>query len=102
MVPAFAPCRATSPCADAGAGSGVRHSSKKGKPCTPASIYGTNFSPAAASNIVYFGKLKVTPKKASASRLDVNIPAKCRSGRTYKVKVVSGSVTSNVVQFKVR
>ncbi|MEW6364629.1 MAG: leucine-rich repeat domain-containing protein [Acidobacteriota bacterium] len=76
--------------------------SKKGKPGAPASIYGLNFSPSAASNIVYFGKLKATPKKASTARLDVTIPAKCRSGRTYKVKVVSGGVSSNVVSFKVR
>ncbi|MEW6365781.1 MAG: fibronectin type III domain-containing protein [Acidobacteriota bacterium] len=76
--------------------------SKKGKPGAAATIYGSGFSSSAASNTVYFGKLKVTPKSASLSRLDVTIPSKCRSGKTYKVKVVSGGLTSNVVSYKVK
>ncbi|MEW6365784.1 MAG: IPT/TIG domain-containing protein [Acidobacteriota bacterium] len=76
--------------------------SKKGKPGTAATIYGSGFSASPASNTIYFGKLKVTPKSASSGRLNLTIPSKCRSGKTYKVKVVSGGLTSNVISYKLK
>jgi len=77
-------------------------SSKTGRSGKPATINGSGFSASTSGNKVYFGKSLATVKKATPTKLTVTIPTKCRSGKTYAVKVVSGGQTSNLVDFKVR
>jgi len=76
--------------------------SKTSKPGKPATINGSGFSTAKSENKVYFGKTLAILKKATATKLTVTIPTKCRSRKTYEVKVVSDGVTSNVVIFKAK
>ncbi len=54
-------------------------------------ITGTNFSPVAANDIVYFGAVKVTPTLASATSLTVTVPF----GATYDfITVTTGNRTA--------
>jgi len=76
--------------------------SKTCKGGKPATIDGSGFSPITSINKVYFDRLLAVVRYATDARLGINIPSKCKSGRTYKVRVVVGGVASNIFNFKVK
>ncbi|MEW6364865.1 MAG: SUMF1/EgtB/PvdO family nonheme iron enzyme [Acidobacteriota bacterium] len=75
--------------------------SKKAIRGSPATIFGTGFSATKSGNAVYFGKKKADLKTATATRLQVTIPSKCKKGVVGVYATVNG-LKSNTFNFQVR